>query len=148
MHTVTAICRSEGCCYSIYCVLFAANAVPSCCQFSSTHQRMLCYATRSSLGVCLCLLQSSHLVDNGTTSSRQEYRTVAEHNLQPVRQYSCCLVLNLNNATGRTPRSCVMLLQCGRMLKSGHGLIYSVLKNIYCDYGDILLFDNLHENFM
>jgi hypothetical protein len=76
MHTVTAICRSEGCCCSIHCVLFAAHADPSCCQFSSTHQRMLLYTTRSSLGVCLCLLQSSHLTDTVTTSFHQGYQTV------------------------------------------------------------------------
>jgi len=60
MHTVTAICRSEGCCCSIQCVLFAAHADPSCCQFSSTHQRMLHYSTRSSSDMCVSACCSLH----------------------------------------------------------------------------------------
>jgi len=37
---------------------------------------MLHFTTRSSSDVYLCLLQSSHLANNGTTSSHQEYQMV------------------------------------------------------------------------
>jgi hypothetical protein len=65
---------------------------------------------------------------------------LVDHSLHPVCQYACCLVLNLNHAAGKTPHICVTLLQCGRMLKSGHGVIYSVLKNIYCDCTGIFFY--------
>jgi hypothetical protein len=117
--------------FTVFCLLFMliypAVSFPTHitgCYMTPLDQVCMCVSACCNLHIepilaHLPIRSTERLVDNGS---------------QPVRHYACCLVLNLNRAAARSPRSQVItLLWCGRMLKSGHGLTYSVLKNIYCD---------------
>ena len=130
------------------CVLFAAHADPSCCQFSSTHQRMLHYTTRSSSDVCLCLLQSSHLANTGTASSRQEYRAVGGTQLAGSSTVFMLSCPKPEPCSGQNPTQlCYAVTVWQRTQVWTRPYIFCSQEYLLWLYRDIALFDNLHENF-
>ena len=84
----------------------------------AVHERMSYYAARASFHVYLCSLQSLHRADDIHTSSYQKQQTAGGS------QYTVCLphyvpsCMKLNLRVSRILRGYIMLLCCGRMLKS------------------------------
>jgi len=117
-YNVTGICRTGWWCSHIHPVWFAAKANTHCCWFSRVHKRMLYFAARASFNLFLCSLQSSHQAGDIHMSFHQEQQTTGGSQCTAhLPQYMpSCLKLNLRRS--RIPRGYIMLLRCGRMLKS------------------------------
>ena len=61
---VTAIRRCARCCCNILPILFAARADPTCCRFSSAHQKMLRHTASARSDVLLYSLLKSQTADS------------------------------------------------------------------------------------